>query len=362
MICQPVRSPESTYEELRIQKHLLPVKLTAHYESILDQEKSALGTLSGPLYRAMMPTMEKMTLVGPGEHPDFVSDRSQMPKGSSGCFLHKYADRVLFLPTHRCLAHCMYCFRQDLLEQEKSKEEQILQKNIQELENYLLAHPEVHEVILSGGDPLMLSPKALDEIFSRYTRIPHISRFRIHTRAPIFDPRALTENHLKVLIQHKVRIILHCIHPYELVPELCEKLMAAQRQGAKLYNHFPLLRGVNDHPLVLFKLLEQCDQIGVRPLSVYFPEPVLHSAVYRIAFKRIQKIVSELQQNSPSWIHGLRFCQDTPYGKLQLHEVVKLDAEKCLVIYQRKQQLIEVPDFPEHLDRPGELENLLWKN
>ena len=361
MSCSTLSSPQARYEKLAQEKKLLPVKLTAHYKALLLEEQSALGDQSGPLYRAMLPTEEKLSTVGPGEHPDFINDRLQMPQGSSGCFLHKYSDRVLFLPTHLCLAHCMYCFRQDLLEEKKSEAEKNLAKNLAELEAYLCKHSEVREIILSGGDPLMLSPKALELIFLRLSQIPHITQFRIHTRAPIFDPRSLSEAHLEVLLRFRVRMVLHCIHPYELEPQLCELLQKAHQRGAKLYNHFPLLRGVNDHPVVLLKLLEHLDLLGVRPLSIYFPEPVLHSAVYRISFVRLREMVETIQQNSPSWLHGLRFCQDSPHGKLQLHEVVKVDEQKCTVTYLRKGQCIEVPDFPKTLDIAGDLKRLLWK-
>jgi KamA family protein len=360
MIC-PSSNPLDEYERLRRDKHLLPVKLTGHYAKLLKEEQTALGDSSGPLYRAMMPTSDKVVLSAPGENPDFVSDRQQIPLGSSGHFLHKYKDRVLFLPTHRCLAHCMYCFRQDLLEEEKSKEKMNHEHQLSELIDYLGHHLEVREVILSGGDPLMLPPQTLGHIFERLSQVQHIKQFRIHTRAPLFHPKALSSKHLDILIHFNVRIVLHCIHPYELNPELCENLKKAHQLSARLYNHFPLLRGVNDHPTVLVKLLENLDELGVRPLSIYFPEPVLHSAVYRISFKRIQYIVQQVQQNSPSWIHGLRFCQDTPHGKLQLHELDHIDEKNGIVHYLRDGKIIEVPDFPESLDQAGSLEKLLWK-
>ncbi len=348
-----------SYEKLRVEHQLLPVKVSPFYRSLIDEESSVLGPGLGPLVKAMLPTESKVIEKGPGEQPDFIDDRSQMPVESRGRWLHKYADRVLFMPTFRCLSNCMYCFRQDILGE--GGEAQQLEQTLDALIEYLNRHEEVRELILSGGDPLMVPVEHLEMIFSKVSEQTMIRRFRIHTRAPVFEPKVLNDGFLNVLAKFGVRTFLHLVHPYEITPQLLARITKGHSMGVKFYNHFPLLRQVNDHADVLMRTIERLDEVGVRTVSIYFPEPVMFSATYRIPFRRIQKLVRSVQHRSPSWLHSVRFCQDTNLGKCQLHEFDRVDAERGLVIYEREGKRIEVPDFPESQDQPGERSIMLWK-
>jgi lysine 2,3-aminomutase len=351
---------EEAYEKLRSKFQLLPVKCSKTYRALIDEEISALGGNQGPLRRAMLPSLEKVELRGPGETPDFIDDRSQMPEGSHGRWLHKYFDRVLFFPTFKCLSNCMYCFRQDILDGQGG-EGVGLNSALTELIAYLRQHDEVQEVILSGGDPLMLPPTQLELVFSRLASETNIQRFRVHTRAPVFDPRSMTAQHCVVLAKFQVRTFLHVIHPYELTTALKNKCKEADAAGVRLYNHFPLLRQVNDHVDVLTRLIETLDELRVRTVSVYFPEPVMFSGTYRISFGRLLRLIDDFQHHCPSWLHSIRFCQDTARGKCQLHELDHIDESRGVVVFNRGSQKIEVPDFPIELDQPGKIEHLLWK-
>lgn len=351
---------QRNYEKLRSKHQLLPVKVSPFYRSLIDQEIDGLGDALGPLVKAMLPTNSKILENGPGEQDDFIDDRSQMPDGSRGRWLHKYADRVLFMPTFKCLSNCMYCFRQDILG-EGIVDAQQLEDTLDDLIEYLNSHQEVKELILSGGDPLMVPVAHLDKIFSKVMKQTAISRFRIHTRAPVFEPKTLNKKYLSVLAKFGVRTFLHVVHPYEITDQLLERIADGRAMGVRFYNHFPLLRQVNDHVDVLMRTIERLDEAGVRTVSIYFPEPVKYSATYRVPFSRIQKLVRSVQHHSPSWLHGVRFCQDTSVGKCQLHELDHVDRDRGLVIYKRRGQLIEVPDFPECQDEPGDRSILLWK-
>lgn len=349
------------FESLRQLHPLLPVKVPAFYKQKIEAEVEALGHNNGPLYKLVYPTTEKMELRAPGEVQDYIDDRQYIPKGTRGHFLHKYSDRVLFMPTSICLGHCMYCFRQDMLEEQHEQREQALELDLRELCLYLEQHPEVNEVILSGGDPLMLPSRDLQKICEQLTSLASVQHLRLHTRAPVFDPRSLSPEKISLLAKHQVRFVLHVVHPYELCEVLLEKCREAQRAGLRLYNQFPMLRGVNDHAEVLKKLFTQLDEHSIRNLSVFMPEPVLHSATYRIPFQRIQTIIHELQNTLPAWVHSTRFCQDTPIGKVRLEQRIP-SADPALVCFEREGKLVSIPDFPKTLDIPGKLENLLWKS
>jgi L-lysine 2,3-aminomutase len=144
----------SAYQRIAAREGLLPVKVTPFYQKKVDEEVAALGGTHGPLYRAVYPVEERVSLHAPDEVQDWVGDRANMAEEGAGFVIQKYEDRVLFLPTSLCAAHCLYCFRQDVLSENKTKEADLDEK-LAVLVRHLRKHPKTTEVILSGGDPLM---------------------------------------------------------------------------------------------------------------------------------------------------------------------------------------------------------------
>lgn len=343
------------YRKLQREHRLMPVRVNAFYRRKLEEEQIHFGPVGGPLCRAMLPTREKIDLVTGQESDDFIDDHHQVPDNAPPNLLHKYPDRVLYMPTHHCLSNCLYCFRQEMLEENRPNPA----RHDEELVAYLTKHPEVKELILSGGDPLLVPLQRLQSLWEKVLRHTGVRRFRVHTRAPIFDPASLSEGHRALFAELKVRVVLHTIHPYELCDDVRALLEGSRRSGVRLYNQFPLLRGVNDHVEVISRLLEDLDDLQVRNLSIFFPEPVRQSAIYRIPFARVQSLVRELQQTSPSWLHGTRFSQDTSIGKVQLSDLVSCDGG--VARFRRGNAYANVPDFPSELDEPGDLKRMLWK-
>lgn len=349
------------YEKIRSNTRLLPVKVTSFYRKKLDEEFKSLGHQEGPLHRVVYPSSDRLVIPdGVSEVDDHVEDRSHMPEPKAP-FLHKYPDRILFMPTENCLGHCMYCFRQDLLEeQHESDSNTTWQPALSKLLDYLRDHPEVKEVILSGGDPFLLPAKTLDAIFSEL-RSAGVKYLRVHTRAIVFNPTSFSESHRKVCLEHHVRVVLHVVHPYEWCSEVSETAREWSMSGVTLNNQFPLLRNINDHHLVLANLVEKLEVDGVRTLSIYFPDPVRYSSSFRIPYLRLKKLIKDFQHTTPSWINGLRFSQDSPIGKLSPDELESIDKENCQLVYRREDKTIRVPDLPEELDQQFDLSALLWK-
>jgi lysine 2,3-aminomutase len=349
------------YEELRQHTRLLPVKVTAFYRQKLEREFKALGHEEGPLHRIVYPSNDR--LLQPEdlkEVEDHVNDRSHMPSTQSS-FLHKYPDRVLFMPTSECLSHCMYCFRQDLLEERhENKDNPSWKQHLNSLLDYLKIHPEVSEVILSGGDPFLLPSKALNQIFHSLKKA-NIQHLRIHTRSLVFNPESFTKGHMTVCHDHNVRVILHVTHPYEWCKEVSVKAREWSNAGIRLYNQFPILRKINDHPSVLANLVEKLDEDRVRTLSIYLPDPVKYSSCYRVPYHRLVTLIKEFKHSTPSWINGLRFSQDSPIGKLGLDELELVDPEKQVLIYRRGSEEVRVPDLPSNIDETFDIKTLLWE-
>lgn len=348
------------YQQLAQRERLLPVRVTPHYRRLVAEELEALGDSSGPLYRVVYPTIDRLSLRAPGESVDFVDDRANMPGGSE-VIIHKYRDRALFLVTDQCAAHCMYCFRQDVIVDQAGRDRVPLDARVDDAIRYLRAHPEISEVILSGGDPVNLSPRELTTIFERLKAETSVQNFRVHTRNAVFAPTLFTDSLCSTLAAHNVRLVLHVVHPYELDNEARAAIQRLGDHRVRCYSQFPILRGINDHPAVLRKLLLDLDDLRVRPLSLFVADPIHYSATYRIPLRRLFSIVDEINTSTASWVNAVRLVLDTPVGKVRREDIVRWNADDGRVVFTRDGHEIVYPDLPLELDVPGVLTTLLWK-
>ena len=156
---------------------LLPVKVTPYYRRLVEQEVAVIGRVEGPLYRAVYPTTEKLyTHVG-NEVPDFVDDRLNMPGGLDNVIVHKYGNRALFLVTDKCIGHCMYCFRQDVMLDSINHKSLSFESKLDGVIRYLQSAPHIEELILSGGDPMSLQFSALEKTLTRIRQETAVSTF-----------------------------------------------------------------------------------------------------------------------------------------------------------------------------------------
>ncbi|NDE89597.1 MAG: radical SAM protein [Alphaproteobacteria bacterium] len=351
-----------TYQALAQTHGLLPIKVTPFYQKKVDEEVTALGHFGGPLARTVYPSDERLQLRAPGEVADWVDDRSNMIAQAKDIFIQKYENRILFTPTSTCAAHCLYCFRQDVLTEQKAGTQKTLDEQLKVLTAHLKAHAEVTEVILSGGDPLTLSYADLERIFVALAEIKSVSDIRIHTRVPIFAPSALkNDEKLALFAKYNVRMVLHSVHPYEICEDVIALLARMHAHGIRVYNHFPILRHVNDHADVLLELMQKLETHHVRTLSIYVPEPIYYSAAYRISYDRMCRIIDAVNQRAPSWLNSFRFCLDSPHGKVRRENLVMRDNDANILVFMREGQRIVYPDLPEKLDAPGDIKTLLWK-
>jgi KamA family protein len=327
----------------------------------VEEEVRALGARTGPLYRCVYPTPERLKVRAPGEVPDFVADRGNMPNGLDDVVVHKYDDRVLFLITQHCAGHCMYCFRQDVLSDQIVRPAPRIESKLDLLVAYLRARPQIQEVILSGGDPLSVPVASLELVLRRLREETDVQHVRLHTRNVVFAPHTLTKRRCEMLAESRARLVFHVVHPYELVSAVNACVLRARSHGVRCYAQFPLLRGVNDHPRVLERLLGALDDLDVRPLSMFVPDPINYSASFRIGLARLFAIVDELHVSTPAWINAVRVVLDTPIGKVRRDDMVAWDRDSGRVIFERCGQRIEYVDLPQELDVPGDLATLLWK-
>jgi KamA family protein len=349
------------YNLLQKKQSLLPIKVTPFFEKKVLDEVLALGHTLGPLHRMVYPTEERLNIHLGDEVYDFIGDREHKIAGTSNSIIRKYRNRILFIPTHTCASHCQYCFRQDLLEKQRVNNKKNLNQQLDGLENYLNEHPEIEEVILSGGDPMTLSLSALEKIIKRLKTSTHIESIRLHTKALSYSPNLFSDEKLELLADACVRLVFHLSHPYEICHEVEEVIGLIQSYGIRCYNQFPLIRNINDHVKVLEEHLKLLDNLRIRNLSIFLIEPTIYSASFRISLKRWFRIIDEFNWNSASWINSTRFVLDSPIGKIRKSNMIEFDENKKIAIFQRQGKKISYHDFPEELDIPGKLTTMLWR-
>jgi lysine 2,3-aminomutase len=255
----------------------------------------------------------------------------------------------------------MYCFRQDVLADLHSQSLPALEQKLEGVVDYLAEHPQVSEVILSGGDPLNVPLRYLEQVLHRLKTETAVQDIRVHTRNVVFAPQVLSEDVCALLGHYRVRVYLHVVHPYELAGEVTEGIHRLHGRGVRTYSQFPILRGINDHVAVLEKLLRALDALQANPINVFIPDPISYSAAFRISLQRLLRLMDELYWTTSSWTNGVRLVLDTPIGKVRREDVVAWDEEARVVTFQREGKNVTYHDFPEELDVPGQLTTLLWK-
>lgn len=254
-------------------------------------QKMAKGTLDDPLVRQFLPTLEELE-----DHPGYVIDPvcdASFQQG--GKLLQKYEGRVLLVCTSACAMHCRYCFRQNYdYESSKSFEEELSQ-----IEQDL----SIHEVILSGGDPLSLSDETLEQMLGRLAKFPHIRRIRFHTRFPIGIPERIDDSFLNLIssIPQQVYFVIHCNHPHELDQEILERLKLLQKIGCVILNQAVLLKGVNDHPSVLHQLAEQLSNHGILFYYLHQLDRVKGSAHFEVIDSKGKDLINMITKSLPGY-------------------------------------------------------------
>ncbi len=249
----------------------LPLAITPYYAAQFIAEDPA-----DPLRRTMVPTVAER-LLNPGESADPLSEDGHSPVPG---LVHRYPDRVLFLATDTCAAYCRYCTRSRRVG--KPGAIGAARKRWPAAIEYIEKHPEVRDVLISGGDPLTMSDAALDHLLSRLRRIPHVEVLRIGTKAPIVMPQRVTPGLVRVLRRyHPLLMSIHCTHPREITPEAHEALTRLADAGIPLGSQTVLLKGINDNCPDMKALMHALLKSRVRPYYLYHCDPVQGTAHFR---------------------------------------------------------------------------------
>ncbi|MGH6955238.1 MAG: lysine-2,3-aminomutase-like protein [Caulobacteraceae bacterium] len=283
-----------------------------------------------PIARQFVPSETELD-ASPGESPDPIGDEPYSPVQG---IVHRYPDRVLLKATHACAVYCRFCFRREMVG--PGKAEPMSPEALDAALAYIAAHPEIWEVILTGGDPLVLSPKRLAGLMARLAAIDHVKVVRLHTRVPVADPALVTPALVRAMKSpsQTTYVALHANHPRELTPAAkaaCARIVDA---GLPMVSQTVLLAGVNDDAATLAALMRAFVEARVKPYYLHHPDFAPGTERFRVSLAKGQALMRALRGR----LSGL--CQPTyvldipgGYGKVPVGPAYLAgDLDACVAV------------------------------
>jgi lysine 2,3-aminomutase len=257
-----------------------------------------------PIARQFVPDPAELE-VRPEERADPIGDDAHAPiKG----IVHRYPDRVLLKPVHVCPVYCRFCFRREMVGPGGAA---LTPDELAAALDYIRQRPAIWEVILSGGDPLMLAPRRLAALITALDAIPHVEVIRVHTRLPVVDPGRVTARLVAALTAEKaVFVVLHANHPRELTAAVGDACRRMIRAGIPLLSQTVLLRGVNDDPEVLTALMRGLVAKRVKPYYLHHGDLAHGTSGFRTSLAEGQAILRAMRGDAsglcqPSYVLDL---------------------------------------------------------
>ena len=244
---------------------------------------------------------------------------------------HRYPDRALFLVTSQCGIYCRFCTRK----RKVGDYEKISMKGLETAFQYLEQHTEIRDVILSGGDPLMLTDTMLEKILIRLREIKHIEIIRLGTRMPVILPHRITDKLCNMIKKyHPVYVNTHFNHPWEVTPQSSKACEMLANAGVPVGNQMVIMKGVNDDPAVVKELMQMLLKIRVRPYYMYMADETKGANHFRTSIETGLKIAEALRGHT-SGLAVPHFVIDAPGGggKIPLlpNYVLHKDEEKIIL-------------------------------
>ncbi|MBS6398131.1 MAG: KamA family radical SAM protein [Clostridiales bacterium] len=299
-------------EEKQLQQILerYPMSISEHYLSLIDWEDP-----KDPIRRMCIPSLTETDMSG-----DFDTSGEADNTVVTG-LQHKYRETALILSTNRCAMYCRHCFRKRLV----GLGDDEIAKNFDDMMEYIRAHREISNVLVSGGDSLMLSNQMLRRYLEALTAMDHLDLIRFGTRIPVVWPqRVLEDQELQDIFRtyagrKQIYIVSQFNHPRELTPEAKEVIRIFREMGIVFKNQTVLLKGVNDDPAVLGQLLKDMTAAGIVPYYIFQCRPVRGvKNQFQVPLKKGVKIVDAAKNMQNGQGKCIRYCMSTPKGKIEV--------------------------------------------
>lgn len=279
-----------------------PMAITPYYASLIFKTDD-----SDPIYRQSVPDIQEL-FDPPCLSEDPLEEHDDMPVPG---LIHRYRDRALLITTTQCSTYCRHCTRKRIA---GMRESSISNSRLERAVAYLKAHPEIRDVIISGGDPLTLPDTTLDRILSAIRSVPTVEVIRIGTRVPVVLPMRITGELVRILSRyHPLWINTHFNHPSELTPEARQACARMADAGIPLGNQSVLLKGVNDDAQTMEQLCRELVRSRVRPYYIYQCDLVRGVEHLRTSLRKGIEIM-EYMRGRVSGIAIPTFVVDAPHG------------------------------------------------
>ena len=277
-------------EGINHSKGRLAMAVTPYFANLMDPVNP-----NCPVRRQAIPRIEELHL----SKCDMVDPLGEDKNSPVPGLVHRYPDRVLLLVTDQCATYCRYCTRRRLV---GAHERSITEGDFDEALKYLKGHRRVRDVLLSGGDPLLLENERLEEFLSRLRAIPHIELLRIGTRAPVTLPQRITPGLVRMLKKyHPLMISIHFSHPKEITEAVRKACGDLADGGIPLGSQTVLLKGINDKPYVMKKLVQELLKIRVRPYYIYQCDLVMGTEHFRTSVATGIQIMEKLRGHTTGY-------------------------------------------------------------
>lgn len=294
-------------EAIEATKDIFRWNITPYYASLMDANDP-----NCPIRKHVVPRMSEMAADIIGVE-DPLEEVAHSPVKN---LIHNYKDRVAFCVTAECAIYCRYCLRKRMV----GDADFFMNKSeLQDALDYLAAHPEIRDVLLTGGDPLVFSDANLEWLISRLRAIPHIEIIRIGSRLPVTLPQRITDDLCEMLQKyHPIWLNTHFNHPKELTDEVYEAVDKLTRAGIPVGNQTVLLKGINDDTETMKTLVEKLVKFRIRPYYLYQAQVIGGTAHFRTSIEKGIEIMKALQGNTSGYAIP-KYILDTPFGKVPLN-------------------------------------------
>ncbi|WAH36325.1 KamA family radical SAM protein [Alicyclobacillus dauci] len=308
-----------------------------------------------PIRKLVIPNSSELQEYGRWDASD--EDTNYVVKGCQ----HKYKTTALLLVSEVCGAYCRFCFRKRLFRSDVKE----AMSDVREGLDYIARHPEINNVLLTGGDPFVLATNKLRLIIEELRSIKHVKIIRIGSKMPVFNPmRIYEDDELLDLIrenstaENRIYVMVHVNHPREITHEakLCFK--ALYDAGATLVNQTPVLKGINDDPAVLGELLDELSWTGVTPYYFFVNRPVAGNSGFVLTLEEVYRIVEEAKALTSGLGKRVKLCMSHTSGKI---EILAIHDGKAYLKYHQSRDgdygKLMILDCPSHAtwfdDLPG---------
>lgn len=300
-LANATRSVASLLERLELGSHITLTDTQPDFRCLVTDSyigKMRSGDINDPLLQQILPLrQESNTETQFAGVADPVGDIDAL---ASQGLLHKYHGRALLISTGACAIHCRYCFRRNFPYQQSSCSNHAVDGVL----DYLNKHGEIEEIILSGGDPLILDNKKLGSLISKLETIDHIKTLRIHTRLPVVLPSRINKGLLDLLRSSRFQVVMviHANHANELQEDERTKLQRLNQAGITLLNQSVLLKGVNDNTAALLALSKRLFQCNTLPYYLHLLDPVRGAMHFDVDKTRALQIKTEMETHLPGYL------------------------------------------------------------